>query len=74
VKYNHDKYPMIVGGKYTFIANKALQISPFFTDLEAFLVSCDLEVNEIELKINYHVPLYWRGTYEMFIANWQSSL
>jgi len=65
---------MIVGGKYTFIANKALQISPFFTDLEAFLVSYDLEVNEIELKINYQVPLYWRGTYEMFISNWQSSL
>lgn len=73
MKYDHNKYPIIVGGRYTFIQNKSLELNNFFKDLEAFLVSCDLEANEIELKINYHIPLYWRGTYEMFVANWQSS-
>jgi hypothetical protein len=30
------------------------------------------DVNDVyELKLNYHIPLYWRGTKQMFKDNWQ---
>ena len=57
--------------KYKFIQNKHLIISSFFDNLEATLESVDDVNNFYELKLNYHIPLYWRGTKQMFKDNWQ---
>lgn len=75
MKHDYDnKHSLMIGSRYKFVKSQVLDLDSFFDGLEAFLISYDLENNDIELKINYHFPLYWRGTYEMFVSNWQRSL
>lgn len=70
MNFDHNKYPIIVGGQYLLNENKFLELNSFFNNRTAILESCDLTKDVIELRLACHIPLYWRGTYEMFINNW----
>ncbi len=67
-KYNHEKYPIIIGKKYQYFDLKDEKIVQ--TDEYGILDAADLEKDVFELKV-INSNFFWRGQYGSFVFHWK---